>query len=93
MTRELAALGIDIDKDEAPADDTESHDSSAERHYKLRGRDESNKVLGSGRVTNASSPKIVKIKDHYQGPGYMGKSPKITKKGQECTICAETQGR
>ena len=92
LTKELAALGIAIDEDEAPPDDDESHDP-AKRRYELRGRDKSQKVSGSTRVTKTSSPKIVKVRSSYEGPGYLGKSPRTTKKGQDCTICAETQGR
>ena len=93
LTKELAALGIEIDEDEAPADDTESHDST-ERRYELLDRDErdlvkQNAKLGckggthrlvkwessSTPVTKTSSRKIVKIKNGYEGPGYLGKSP------------------
>ena len=92
LTKELAALGIEIDEDEAPDDDTKNHESSSERRYDLRGRNKNHRV-GSAPVTKISKSKVVKVKDDYDGPGYLGKSPKITKKGQECVICAEAQGR
>ena len=91
LTKELASLGIEIDEDDAPDDDTDDDGSSKKQRYKLRNRDKS--MSGSASVTKLPGPKIVKSKNSYEGPGYLGKSPKITKKGQECTICAETQER
>ena len=94
LMKELAALGIEIDEDEDEdsGKDTKTQES-LERRYDLRGRDKNHKMLGSAPVTKPSRSKVVKLKDDYDGPGYLGKSPKITKKGQECVICAETQGR